>query len=539
MKRILVLWCLFAVMVLPLAVTQATVSTTAPRNDYIGTGAVATYSYTFRIFAATDLRVTQRDTAGVETALVLTTNYTVTGVNNPNGGTITLVAGSLPTDYTLTIRFDRTPQQSTDLRNQGSFFPETHEDKFDELTRYSQSLRDVVTRSLHYPETETPADTDTQLPSVEERRGGYLGFDLTNGNPIVTGLALTAPPVTAFMATVLDDTTAAAARGTLGVPTLAEAGVQADNIFRITGSSDATKQLALEVDGIATGTTRTVTAQNQSGTMALLTDAFTTGDVKLTLKTIADVSWVLMNDKSIGSASSGATGRANTDTEPLYTLIWTNIIDQWAPVTGGRGASAAADFAANKPLFLPKTLGRALAGYGVGTVEATGVDGDVDITANDLTVTSNNTKWVTGMSVVFTLASGTVTGLTSGNTYYVIRSSATKVQLASSLANAQNNTAIDFTAKSTPVWTITHTYTTRVLGEAVGEQDHAQSLTELMGHTHAGLTGSIVGFVGSGGTRQIAGGTEGVVDTTTGSRGGNAAMNIVQPTVFLNVMVKL
>ena len=180
-----------------------------------------------------------------------------------------------------------------------------------------------------------------------------------------------------------------------------------------------------------------------------------------------------------------------------------------------------------------------MAGYGTGTVSAAGVDADVDITANDLTVASNTTKWVTGMSVVFTLDSGTVTGLTSGNTYYVIRSSATKVQLASSLANAQNGTAIDFTAKSTPVWTITHTYTIRGLGEAVGEQEHAQSLTELMGHTHGGLTGSIVGYVGAGGTRQVPGGAEGVVDATTGSRGGNAAMNIVQPTVFLNVMVKL
>jgi hypothetical protein len=43
-----------------------------------------------------------------------------------------------------------------------------------------------------------------------------------------------------------------------------------DSAFRILGSGDATKKLAIEVDGITTGTTRTWTAQNSSGTVALL-----------------------------------------------------------------------------------------------------------------------------------------------------------------------------------------------------------------------------------------------------------------------------
>lgn len=43
-----------------------------------------------------------------------------------------------------------------------------------------------------------------------------------------------------------------------------------DNVFRIIGSGDATKKLAFEVDGITTGTTRTLTVQNASGTLPLL-----------------------------------------------------------------------------------------------------------------------------------------------------------------------------------------------------------------------------------------------------------------------------
>jgi hypothetical protein len=92
----------------------------------------------------------------------------------------------------------------------------------------------------------------------------------------------------------------------------------------------------------------------------------TTGDVKPTFKAVADATWVMMDDGTIGAAASGATTRANADTEALFTLLWNNIINTWAPVSGGRGASAAADFAANKTLTLPKALGRALAVGGAG-----------------------------------------------------------------------------------------------------------------------------------------------------------------------------
>lgn len=93
----------------------------------------------------------------------------------------------------------------------------------------------------------------------------------------------------------------------------------------------------------------------------------TTGDVKLTLKTTADAGWVMFDDGTIGDASSTATTRANADCEALFTLIYTNISDTYAPVTGGRGASAAADWAAHKKIALPKALGRALAVSGAGS----------------------------------------------------------------------------------------------------------------------------------------------------------------------------
>lgn len=74
--------------------------------------------------------------------------------------------------------------------------------------------------------------------------------------------------------------------------------------------------------------------------------------------------WVRKNGGSIGSALSGATERANADTLNLYTLLWDNYLEALAPVAGGRGASAAADFAANKALTLPDASGRVSAPAG-------------------------------------------------------------------------------------------------------------------------------------------------------------------------------
>jgi microcystin-dependent protein len=181
---------------------------------------------------------------------------------------------------------------------------------------------------------------------------------------------------------------------------------------------------------------------------------------------------------------------------------------------------------------IPDMRGRSPVGVGTGTQTESGVDADVDTAADTLTVPSNSTKWVTGMSVQFTLASGTITGLTSGNTYYVIRASATTIKLASSLVNAQNGTAINLTAKSSPVWTITHTYTARTLAERGGEEAHAMSSTELLAHTHTTTAGSS----GSSGLNRQAAASDN--NSTSSSTGGNAAMNIMQPFLALNYIIK-
>jgi hypothetical protein len=69
--------------------------------------------------------------------------------------------------------------------------------------------------------------------------------------------------------------------------------------------------------------------------------------------------FVRVNGRTIGSATSGATERANADTEALFTFLWGAYDNTVCPVSGGRGVSGAADFAANKTITLLDWRGRA------------------------------------------------------------------------------------------------------------------------------------------------------------------------------------
>jgi len=129
------------------------------------------------------------------------------------------------------------------------------------------------------------------------------------------------------------------------------------------------EELCGAIEGVGLALDKGDNAQLVTALQALAAAAasWTTGDAKLTLKTAPDSGWIMADDGTIGDASSGASNRANADTESLYTLLWTNLPDAVAPVTGGRGASAAEDFAAHKPIQVGTIVGRALAVAGAGS----------------------------------------------------------------------------------------------------------------------------------------------------------------------------
>jgi hypothetical protein len=149
----------------------------------------------------------------------------------------------------------------------------------------------------------------------------------------------------------------------------------------------------------------------------------TTGDVKLTLKTVADSGWLLFDDGTFGNAGSGSSNSNSANNLALFTLIFNNISDTWAPILTSSGAAttraaqtnAATAWAAACRMSLPKTLGRALAVAGSGSGltarplgSNTGAESSVIAQAHlpNITLTTTPSALVKG-STVNTILDGT------------------------------------------------------------------------------------------------------------------------------------
>lgn len=91
---------------------------------------------------------------------------------------------------------------------------------------------------------------------------------------------------------------------------------------------------------------------------------FETGDGQWTFRSTAKSGWLFVQGQTLGDTGSGATLTGSTY-EDLYEFFWDNLSDTYAPVSTGRGASAAADWAAGKTITIPDARDRAP--FGVGT----------------------------------------------------------------------------------------------------------------------------------------------------------------------------
>lgn len=114
-----------------------------------------------------------------------------------------------------------------------------------------------------------------------------------------------------------------------------------------------------DIDGISVPATETDEGGGGGGDtpVELL---FRTGDIKERYDTGSHSGWVRANGRTIGNGGSGAAERANADCEALFLLLWT--VDTSLIVSGGRGASAAGDWAAAKTIALPDMRQRARIG---------------------------------------------------------------------------------------------------------------------------------------------------------------------------------
>jgi hypothetical protein len=142
------------------------VDDTYDRYTVSGTGP---YAFSFRIFDSTDLTVTVLESGDVDPVTLNSSQYTVTGEDDVDGGTVTLTFDTATTydDYTIDIRSNVPVSQPTSIKNQGSFLPVIHETAFDRLNRQIQDLARKVRAAFRYPD-------NTDLDGVMTNRSSWL-----------------------------------------------------------------------------------------------------------------------------------------------------------------------------------------------------------------------------------------------------------------------------------------------------------------------------------------------------------------------------
>lgn len=143
-----------------------TITALPSRNEYTATAGQTLFSYTFKIFESTDLNVYVTP-AGQDANDVtdIVTGYSVTGLGDEDGGTITLVVAAGIGDL-VTIVSDIPENRTTDYQNNGDFLPVTVNADFDRVVSLTKQEADRSGRTLAFQESLQNA-TQLDLPNPD------------------------------------------------------------------------------------------------------------------------------------------------------------------------------------------------------------------------------------------------------------------------------------------------------------------------------------------------------------------------------------
>jgi len=147
-------------------------SSTTNKVIYNGNGAASTWPFSFPILEASHLAVIFTDGDGLETVLSASL-YGVDGIGDPAGGSVTYplpgspIATPIPTGTKLTLLRTVPYTQTTVLSNQGGYYPEVVERRFDQIYMALQQLEERVSRaSLHL--LSDPATEQNNLALIQQ-----------------------------------------------------------------------------------------------------------------------------------------------------------------------------------------------------------------------------------------------------------------------------------------------------------------------------------------------------------------------------------
>jgi len=147
-----------------------------PISTAIGNGTTTAFTFAFLLYATEDLRVS------VDGALkTYGADYTVTGLDQVGGGTVTFTAPPVA-GAKVSMRRSVMLRRATDYQYAGDFQAKTVNRDFDRLWMASQDNEVLGRNALRFPADEV---IDSNLPSAAARALRGLGFDAL-GNPALT-----------------------------------------------------------------------------------------------------------------------------------------------------------------------------------------------------------------------------------------------------------------------------------------------------------------------------------------------------------------
>jgi len=172
-----------------------TVQTDLAIATYAGNGVTVSFPIPFRFLQNSHLLLSLVSDApgSIPVPLVITTDYSITGARNPNGGAA-LLAVAPPAGFTLIIQRDMPFTQLTDYRANDPFPEESAEDIADERTMEGQQIKEVLGRSLKLPAQLSGYSGDLPAPSpLKPLVWNAGGTGLENGDTLGTGDMLLRP----------------------------------------------------------------------------------------------------------------------------------------------------------------------------------------------------------------------------------------------------------------------------------------------------------------------------------------------------------
>lgn len=162
-------------------------TTTTNKVIHDGNASATVFPYSFPILSASHLTVIYTNAAGAETTLS-PSQFSVTGIGGRSGGSVTypLTGSPIATGTKLTIVRTVPYTQTTVLSNQGGYYPEVVEARFDEVYMAIQQLAEIVSRYT-VSSISDPATEQSNYALIQALQATIGGFDkLTTQGDLLT-----------------------------------------------------------------------------------------------------------------------------------------------------------------------------------------------------------------------------------------------------------------------------------------------------------------------------------------------------------------